>query len=435
MDILTDSTAQPITQTRLIRAIYRIRVIAFVYSFALVWLLIFERNYGILAYSLAILHFLLLPHLLYLRSKNSIEPRTTEMQHLLFDSLLFGVWIGAFGFPIWYMFSGFLGVALANLVNRGIHGLVYSVIAFSVGALVAGGLNGFEFQPWASPFLHMLCLIGIFIYTCTVGLVVYLGAKKLALTQQKLRDNETRLRLIVENAGDLIALFDIEGAVLYSSPSYQRLLGKNVHVPEEDILNSVHPDDRDMYKKALTIEANASMTGKFRYRMINAKGDTLYLNARSRAFLQEEKLRILLISTDETLEHEHEKQKILNAEVMLNLAEAVMVWDVKGKILSVNKAFRKLTGYEPDEVIGKSESEFRHALQPPEFYETMARQLEKKGRWRGSSWTRRKDGALYKERRSVSTVLDETSKVMLYVAIFFETDKGAPPPKDFETIK
>lgn len=433
MAILDTITARRISPIRLIQSIYRIRVIAFAYCFALCWLLIFERGYGIAAYSLAALHFLGLPHLLYLRSQLAINSRDAEMQHLLLDSLLFGAWIGAFGFPVWFLFSGFLAVVLANVVNTGIRGFIYSVIAFSIGAAGLSWLNGFDLQLWTSPLLAVLCLVGVFVYTCTLGVVVYLGAQRLISTRRELRDNEMRFRLIAENAGDLIALFDTGGRTLYSSPSYERILGIMVPPAKIDVFEYVHGDDSEKFHRVLTIEATGTKATELRYRMIDAEGRTLYFKAKARAFVQEGDLRVVLVSTDVTLAHEHDKQKRLYAEVMQSLGEAVLIWDSEGIILSVNKAYSKLTGYESEEVIGQPESKFRHALQPSQFYEKMDDQLEAKGRWRGTGWARRKNGTLYKERRTVSTIIDNYSSVALFVAIFFQIDKGSVPPQVVET--
>jgi hypothetical protein len=60
-------------------------------------------------------------------------------------------------------------------------------------------------------------------------------------------------------------------------------------------------------------------------------------------------------------------------------------------------------------------------LQPAQFYEDMAAQLAKTGRWSGSTWTRRKNGSLYREMRIVNAIRDDSSQVTHYVAIFFET--------------
>jgi hypothetical protein len=48
--------------------------------------------------------------------------------------------------------------------------------------------------------------------------------------------------------------------------------------------------------------------------------------------------------------------------------------------------------------------------------------VESEGRWTGSTWSRRKDGSLYREWRNVSAIKDEKGRIKHIVAIFFELD-------------
>jgi len=84
-------------------------------------------------------------------------------------------------------------------------------------------------------------------------------------------------------------------------------------------------------------------------------------------------------------------------------------------ILSVNRAFTAVTGYAKDDVVGRNESEFRIALQPPKFYEDIRDALAKRGDWTGITWSRRKDNEIYRERHSVSAIRDESGHTTHYI--------------------
>ena len=80
--------------------------------------------------------------------------------------------------------------------------------------------------------------------------------KKQPLSNGKLPDSEQRFRALIEHSTDAISLLDSEGRILYSSPSYYRILG---HTPESryghDTFELIHPDDRphilDMFTRIL----------------------------------------------------------------------------------------------------------------------------------------------------------------------------------------
>lgn len=110
----------------------------------------------------------------------------------------------------------------------------------------------------------------------------------------------------------------------------------------------------------------------------------------------------------------------IQANAFENMAEATMIVSGNGLILSVNRAFTKVTGYTAGDVVGKPESEFRLALQPEDYYDEMRDALERQGYWSGTSWCRRKDSNLYREWRSISTIRDDAGRITHYVNLFMD---------------
>lgn len=138
------------------------------------------------------------------------------------------------------------------------------------------------------------------------------------------------------------------------------------------------------------------------------------------------------ISRDVTHIQETQKQLQIAASVFENVNEGLMITDAEGKIVQVNKAFCQLSGYQEDEVIGKTPSFLTSGHHDDVFFKDMWRSLLQQQCWKGNIWNRRKDGGLFASRTSINAVTDKQGKTINYVGAF--TDITAQL-KHFEEVE
>lgn len=105
-------------------------------------------------------------------------------------------------------------------------------------------------------------------------------------------------------------------------------------------------------------------------------------------------------------------------KVYENTQEGIMITDADSVIQSVNPAFTAITGYPPDEVLGKTPHLLRSGRHDDDFYANMWEQLVEEGHWQGEIWNRRKSGEVYPEWLSISAIHDHRGEVSQYVALF-----------------
>src|ERR1017187_4452973 len=98
-------------------------------------------------------------------------------------------------------------------------------------------------------------------------------------------------------------------------------------------------------------------------------------------------------------------------------AEAIVITSATGKILFVNPAFTKMTGYRPDEVVGQFPSILKSGVQDPAFYADLWRTILAGQVWRGELTNRRKDGTVYTEELSITPVLTAGGRTSNYIAV------------------
>jgi diguanylate cyclase (GGDEF)-like protein/PAS domain S-box-containing protein len=114
-----------------------------------------------------------------------------------------------------------------------------------------------------------------------------------------------------------------------------------------------------------------------------------------------------------------EKRLKLHATAFLSAHDGITLTDATGKILDVNPAFSRITGYDRSEVIGRNPRVLKSGRHGPEFYQAMWQSIKENGSWRGEIWNRNKIGEVYPELLSISAVRDELSgELTNYVAVF-----------------
>ncbi len=124
------------------------------------------------------------------------------------------------------------------------------------------------------------------------------------------------------------------------------------------------------------------------------------------------------IIRDITERHRSEKELSLASKVFENMGEAIGVTDADNNYISINPAFTKITGYPPEEVIGKNPRFMSSGRHDDAFYERFWETLTTSGYWQGELWDRRKNGDEYPKWLSIVAVKDAQERIQNYIAVF-----------------
>lgn len=112
------------------------------------------------------------------------------------------------------------------------------------------------------------------------------------------------------------------------------------------------------------------------------------------------------------------EQEMRIAATAFESLHGMIVTDANGIILRVNRAFTRMTGYAPEEVIGHTPAKFKSGRHDADFYVSMWQSLADQGAWFGEIWDRRKNGEVYPLLQSISAVRGDDGQVTHYVAAF-----------------
>jgi diguanylate cyclase (GGDEF)-like protein/PAS domain S-box-containing protein len=147
--------------------------------------------------------------------------------------------------------------------------------------------------------------------------------------------------------------------------------------------------------------------------------------------LEEKNLKL----QDELDERKRMEERLRMAASVFEVArEGIILANAAGVIEDVNPAFVQITGYARDEVIGKKPSVLSSGRHGKDFYAALWKTLSQQGAWSGELVNRRKDGEIYTEHLSITSVRDDSGKVTRYVGIFSDISLSKHQERRMEYI-
>jgi len=271
--------------------------------------------------------------------------------------------------------------------------------------------------------------------------LVYCVARDARETMEQkklLQKSEERFRALVQGSSDLIAILDIEGNYTYVSPASASILGIAPEIfLEKNIADFIHPDDRARTLQFLQKITDEKTVRVEPFRFQNSTGEwrwieTVFTNRIDNAMIK----GIVANSRDITDKIKEERQRKLLESVITNTNDAVLIteaepFDEPGpRIIYVNEAFTKMTGYTAAEVIGKTP---RMLQGPNSDFEALSRLGKALRKWEVHEITTinyKKSGEEFWVNFTVTPVSDETGWNTHWIAI--ERDVTEQKNKELE---
>jgi PAS domain S-box-containing protein len=182
--------------------------------------------------------------------------------------------------------------------------------------------------------------------------------------EQQIVLSEQRFKALVQEGSDLIGILDQKGNFKYVSPTSYNLLGFH---PEEfigrNVFEFIHPKDAEKTLESLQKISLENLVVLEPFRFQNSEKKWRWMETVLTNMLDNPAVKGIVANSRDITDKINEKQKLkLLESVITNTTEAVLITEAEAmdesgrKIIFVNEAFTKMTGYTAEEVIGKSPS-------------------------------------------------------------------------------
>ncbi len=248
-----------------------------------------------------------------------------------------------------------------------------------------------------------------------VGIATDITERKRA--EEMMKVSEEKYRMIFDEAPMGIAISTIEGKIIDLNKAQAEMIGGTVDELKGKSVDEyyIYPDKRremiELFKK----------TGKVRdFEMgIKKKDGSIIVE-----LLNLDQVKIggkeYLFATGRDITERKVAEEALRLEsAALNAAaNAIVITGPDGIIQWVNRAFTTLTGYRVEEAFGKNPRELvKSGHHDKSFYKKLWDTILDGKVWRGEIINRRKDGSLYTEEQTITSLRDASGKISHFIGI------------------
>lgn len=233
-----------------------------------------------------------------------------------------------------------------------------------------------------------------------------------------------RLRKIVTHVPGVVFQYrmfaDGHGCFPFASEAFTDIYGvtpESVRESADIIRNMAVAEDRERFFSSMRASAESLSLWRIDYRIRRPDGVTKWLLVEAMPEMEDGIVTWYGFIADIT-EAKAMEESLRIAATTFQTLEGIMVTNARGVILRVNPAFTGITGYAPEEVIGRSPALLKSNRHDEAFYRAMWAELLEKGVWQGEIINRHRSGSTYPEWLTITAVKDEAGQTTHYVGVF-----------------
>jgi len=239
-----------------------------------------------------------------------------------------------------------------------------------------------------------------------------------AHSQRRQAESETRYRAAFEENASIKLIVDPldgrivdanEAAVTFYGYARAHLLGLRLRQ-----LNGMR--DEDFNRFFANARDGSRQHAVLKQRL--ADGQARLVEAYTGQIAEDERTLLFCVIHDISERHATEQKLKLAASMFAHTHEGIFYCDADGRILDVNDAYTRLTGYKREEVLGRDYHVLEASRHRAEATATIWRSLRADGNWRGEFWIRSKSGGIFVVLLDLSAITDDQGQASAYVGVF-----------------
>ncbi|MBK1645922.1 diguanylate cyclase [Thiocapsa imhoffii] len=185
-------------------------------------------------------------------------------------------------------------------------------------------------------------------------------------------------------------------------------------------LEAVHPDDRARVDQAYRDSLASGQPYSIQHRLRCDDGRIKYLQEHGQSDYAPDGTPLRSYGTVQDISELHRAMETLQlyANMFEHSGEAILVTDADQRIVAINPAFTRQTGYTLAEIQGQTPSMLSSERTAPTTYQALWEALDESGYWQGELWDHDRDGNETPKWAAISTIRNRDGDITHYIASF-----------------
>ncbi len=238
---------------------------------------------------------------------------------------------------------------------------------------------------------------------------------------KSLRKTLGKMEIALGAINDAIVWTNERGLIQWCNKSFDRLLGE-VHIK---ILGKPLAEVMPLREHGLQLPQSAHPVHKVLEDKKDVKGYYEVHKHRDPLFVEFEGEYVefssgehsaVIVLRDMSKTRELEQVRVQSVALQA-AANAIVITNRKGRVIWINEAFTRLTGYDSEEIFGNPIGILQSGEHEEDYYQSLWQTILSGEVWEGEIINRKKDGSTYLEMQTITPVLDSEGEISHFIAI------------------
>ncbi|MCP4221379.1 MAG: response regulator, partial [bacterium] len=249
------------------------------------------------------------------------------------------------------------------------------------------------------------------------------GTRELEIKNQEIEASEKKFRTITSSIADAIIMIDSDGRVSFWNEAAREIFGYRAdEIQGEKLCEYIVPgypqkENTAGFEICKKVDKEKSGEESIETEARRKNGAVFPIEVRLSAVNIQDGLHTIAVMRDITRKKAEERDLRILSSAVEQSSVVILITDTTGVIQYVNPKFTEITGYDREEVPGKTPNILNSREHSPEFFKDLWLTVSSGREWCGELHNRKKNGEFYWDSTLISPIKDQDGTITHFVAI------------------